>query len=358
MQQLELNETRQWQAVLERDNQYDGLFVLGVRTTGIYCRPSCPARKPKRDNVVFFSGGDEAKQAGFRPCKRCRPDDAKAAESALIEQVCRYIDANFEARLTLDMMAKQANWSPSHFQRVFKQVMGITPRQYVDARRINQVKNDLKKGCSITEALYDAGYSSSSRLYEHAPEKLGMTPATYRKGGKGMKIHYTITECSLGYLLVAATERGICAVSLCESPEILEAELHADYPAAEIKRDESGLGEWVNALLDHLNGQQPHLDLPLDVQATAFQWRVWQELQAIPYGETRSYGEIAAAIGNPKAARAVGSACANNKVSLVIPCHRAVREGGKLGGYRWGLSRKEKLLEQEQRIAQLDEQAV
>lgn len=351
MQQQLIKPDEWWQAVMERDSQFDGVFVLGVRTTGIYCRPTCSARKPKRENVVFFANRADAREAGFRACKRCRPDDDREAESALIEQMCRYIDAHFEERLTLDALAKEANWSPSHFQRTFKRVMGISPRQYVEARRLNFLKDELKNGSTITQAMYDAGFSSSSRLYERAPEQLGMTPAAYRKGGKGMTIHYTLAESELGYVLVAATERGVCAVSLGDVPETLERELHADYPAAEIVRDEAGLGEWVNALLDHLRGQQPHLELPLDVQATAFQWRVWQELRAIPYGETRSYGEIAAAIGNPKAVRAVGSACANNKVSLVIPCHRAVREDGSLGGYRWGLSRKEKLLQQEKLTA-------
>lgn len=357
MQQVELDEAHCWQAVMNRDSRYDGQFVTGVRTTGIYCRPSCPARKPKRENVVFFARLEDAERAGFRPCKRCRPNEA-ASESELIEQVCRYMDDHLEERLTLESLGKYANLSPYHFQRVFKRVMGITPRQYVEARRLNHLKNGLKQGSSVTQALYDAGYSSSSRLYERAPDQLGMTPAAYRKGGKGMHIHYTVVECPLGYLLVAATERGVCAVSLGDAPEYLESELRADYPAADLSRDDAGLGEWMTALLDHLEGQQPHLELPLDVQATAFQWRVWQELRAIPYGETRSYGEIAAAIGNPKAVRAVGSACASNKVSLVIPCHRAVRENGRLGGYRWGLGRKQRLLDQEKRVAQTEPGAV
>ncbi len=269
------------------------------------------------------------------------------AQAELVHALCQHIDANLEMRLTLADLGAHAGLSPHYLQRVFKRVLGITPRQYTAARRLEVFKSQVRRGATVTDALYSAGYSSSSRLYERSNDQLGMTPATYGKGGKGMHIHYTVVQCPLGYLLAAATARGICAVSLGDTPNDLEAALHADYPAASITRDDEDLGEWVGALLAYLEGQEPHLDLPLDVQATAFQWRVWQVLRAIPLGETRSYNAIARAVGSPKAARAVGHACANNPVALVIPCHRAVREDGTLGGYRWGLARKEALIKQE-----------
>lgn len=342
----QLDEEACWEGMLTRDTQLDGMFVCAIRSTGIYCRPSCPARKPKRENVIFFPTPEEAAKAGFRACKRCQPDE-QASDAAIVQQVCRHIESHLEERLTLDDLGEVAHLSPFHLQRIFKRVMGITPREYVEARRVMHFKACIKDGNSVTEAIYNAGYSSSSRVYAQTNAWLGMTPAAYSKGGKGMHIHYTIVECPLGHLLVAGTERGLCFVSLDDKPDHLEAELFAEYPAADIIRDEADLGDWVTAILRYIEGEQPHLDLPLDVRATAFQWRVWMELQNIPYGETRTYSQIAAAIGNPKAARAVGSACANNPVSLVIPCHRAVREDGGLGGYRWGLERKESLLEQE-----------
>jgi AraC family transcriptional regulator, regulatory protein of adaptative response / methylated-DNA-[protein]-cysteine methyltransferase len=227
--------------------------------------------------------------------------------------------------------------------------MGITPRQYAEAYRRGQLKTQLKEGESVTRALYEVGYSSSSRLYERTPAQLGMTPTAYRRGGKGMSISYTTVDCPLGRLLVAATEKGVCAVSLGDSDTSLESTLLSEYPAATIERDDHRLGQWVNALLNYLSGEQPHLKLPIDVQSTAFQWRVWEELQTIPYGSTRSYSEIAQAVGNPRAARAVAQACATNPVALVIPCHRVVRENGDPGGYRWGKDRKEHLLAQEQK---------
>jgi len=239
------------------------------------------------------------------------------------------------------------NMSPYHLQRTFKRILGITPHQYVRARRLDTLKAQLRKGQGVTTALYEAGYGSSSRLYEDAAAGLRMTPATYRRGGLGMRIEYAIVDCPLGRLLVAATDRGVCAVSLGYSDAGLEAALRADYAAAEVRRDGGGLGEWVNATLNHLNGDQPHLHLPLDVRATGFQTRVWEQLRAIPYGSVRTYGQIASALGRPKAARAVGRACATNPVSLVIPCHRAVGQSGSLVGYRWGLERKRLLLERE-----------
>jgi AraC family transcriptional regulator of adaptative response/methylated-DNA-[protein]-cysteine methyltransferase len=264
-----------------------------------------------------------------------------------VQSACRYIEANLESTLTLVDLGARVGLSPYHFQRTFKRVMGITPRQYADACRLARLKTRLKESRTVTTALYEAGYGSSSRLYERASSQLGMTPGTYRRGGRATQIRYTLAACPLGRLLLAGTPRGICAVYLGDGDTALEAELHREFPSAEVTRDDAGLQPWVNELLLHLAGEQPHLDLPLDVQATAFQWRVWQELRAIPYGSTRSYSEIASALGQPTAARAVARACATNPVSVIIPCHRVVREDGSLGGYRWGLQRKQALLQQE-----------
>jgi AraC family transcriptional regulator of adaptative response/methylated-DNA-[protein]-cysteine methyltransferase len=266
----------------------------------------------------------------------------------LVQDACRYIEAHSEEPLTLANLSEEVHLSAYHLQRVFKRVMGITPRQYMQACRIAHLKTQIKEGAAVTSALYEAGYSSSSRLYEQAPAQLGMTPTAYRRGGQGMDIRYTIVDCPLGRLLVAATERGLCAVSLGNTDAELEAVLFGEYPAATIQRDEADLSQWVNTLVRHLHGQQPHLDLPLDIQATAFQRRVWEELRAIPYGETCSYGEIAVRLGDAKKARAVALACANNPVALVIPCHRVVRGDGHIGGYRWGVERKQHLLAQEE----------
>jgi AraC family transcriptional regulator of adaptative response/methylated-DNA-[protein]-cysteine methyltransferase len=343
-----------WQAVIERNARFDGTFVFAVRSTGIYCRPSCPARRPRRENVRFFAQPKAAEQAGFRPCRRCHPQQAIPPEpqAELIARVCRYIEAHLDEPLTLDALSATFNLSPYHLQRTFKRIVGLTPRQYAEAQRLGQFKTQLKEGDTVTTALYEAGYGSSSRLYEQVPERLGMTPATYRRGGQDAHIRYTIAPCALGLLLVAATERGICAVYLGDSEDTLAAELAAEYPAAHIERDGAHLNQWVTIIFDHLNGQPSTLDLPLDVQATAFQWRVWEALRAIPSGSTCTYGEIAHALGVPNAARAVGRACATNPVSVVIPCHRAVGSDGRLHGFRWGLERKQWLLEHERSVAQ------
>lgn len=342
-----------WRAVLARDPRSDGAFVYAVRSTGIYCRPSCPARRPQREQVLFFAMPAAAERMGFRPCRRCRPQQAATPDPQveLVQRACRYIEAHSNEPLTLAGLGAQFHLSPHHLQRTFKRIMGITPRQYAEACRLNQLKAQLRAGEAVTGALYEAGFGSSSRLYERAPARLGMTPATYRRGGQGVRIGYTIVDCPLGRLLVAATGHGVCAVSLGDSDADLVAALVHEYPAAAIERDDAGLSQWVSAILAYLNGQQPHLDLPLDVQATAFQWQVWEALRSIPYGSTRSYREIAQALGQPTAARAVARACATNPVALVIPCHRAVRQDGGLGGYRWGLERKRRLLEQERTTA-------
>lgn len=338
-----------WRAVLARDRRRDGVFVYAVRSTRIYCRPSCPARRPRREQVTFFPAPEAAERAGFRPCRRCRPREASAqdAQQERVLRACRFIEANFEARLTLAALSAELGVSPHHLQRSFKRVMGITPRQYADACRLRVLKRRLRGGEDVTTALYAAGYGSSSRLYERAPAQLGMTPATYRRGGRGMRIGYTTVKCWLGRLLVAATEQGICAVSLGESDATLEAALGREYPNAEIHRDPTGVSRWVGALLNHLHGRQPHLNLPVDVQATAFQRRVWEVLRTIPYGATRTYGEIARAVGRPKASRGVARVCATNPVAILVPCHRVVRADGGLGGYRWGVPRKRALLDQE-----------
>ncbi len=341
-----------WQAVLKGDARYDGVFVTAVRTTGIYCRPSCPARKPHRHNVTFMADCASAEQAGYRACKRCRPGEIPQ-ERLVIHDLVRYIEANPDADLTLAALGTQAGYSPAHLQRLFKRVVGISPRQYAEAVRVNQLKAGLKGGVSVTDASYGAGFGSMSRLYEGEAGPLGMSPSTYRHGGRGLRVGYTIVDSALGRLLIAATERGLCAVSLSDDDERLEAFLFNEFPAAEIERDDAHLSQWIDAVLAQVRGEEPHLDLPLDVQATAFQWRVWNVLRAIPMGETRSYGEIAHELGKPRAARAVARACATNRIAVLIPCHRVVREDGNLGGYRWGIERKRALLSSERREGQL-----
>jgi len=342
-----MRESQYWQAVLDRDRQADGQFVYAVRSTGIYCRPSCPSRRPGQEQVAFYPAAAVAEAAGFRACRRCGPDGAAHSDMArAVAAICRLLDAAGDMPLTLAALGRAVSLSPTHLQRVFKRAMGVTPRAYAAARRAERFKAGVRAGDSVGAAGYAAGYGSSSRLYEAAPAELGMTPAEYRRGGIGRQIHYTTAACPLGRLLVAATERGLCMVSLGDSDAPLEAALHADYPAAAIARADPGsdLDSAVAAILRHLRGEQPALDLPLDVQATAFQRRVWEALRAIPYGQTRTYGAIAAALGAPTASRAVGRACATNRVSLVVPCHRAVGSSGNLTGYRWGVARKAALL--------------
>jgi AraC family transcriptional regulator, regulatory protein of adaptative response / methylated-DNA-[protein]-cysteine methyltransferase len=349
----EMDDEARWGAVAARDAGADGHFVFAVRSTGIYCRPSCPARRPRRDRVVFFQAAEEAEREGYRPCRRCRPHESapRQAHAEEVARACRYIEAHIDAPLTLGAVSRSTGLSPHPLRRAFQRVLGLTPRQYVEACRLNRVKERLREGDNVTTALYAAGYGSSSRLYERAPAHLGMTPATYRRGGRGMRIRYTIVDSPLGRLLVGATERGICAISLGASDAALVTAVRREYPAADVRRDATGLGRWVAPLLTYLAGRQPDLDLPVDVQATAFQRRVWEALRAIPSGSTRSYSQIARAVGHPTAARAVARACATNPAALVIPCHRVVREDGGLGGYRWGVGRKQRLLDLERRAA-------
>jgi AraC family transcriptional regulator of adaptative response/methylated-DNA-[protein]-cysteine methyltransferase len=345
-----LREDPRWTAVVARDRTADGSFVFAVKTTGVYCRPSCASRRAKRENVVFYRAPDAAEAAGYRACKRCRPNEAKQDDPTLrrVRRACAHIDRALAegdgGAPSLSELAAEVGTGPHHLLRLFKRHLGITPREYADARRLARVKQHLKTGDGVADALYAAGYGSPSRLYERADAQLGMTPATYGRDGKGAVIDYTIVRSPLGRLLVAATERGLAAVSLGADDSRLEAALRAEYPAAEIRRADTHLKPWIAEILQHLAGERPNLALPLDLQATAFQRRVWQALQRIPYGQTASYGEVAKAIGAPKAVRAVARACATNRVSIVIPCHRVVRGDGEAGGYRWGAERKKKLL--------------
>jgi AraC family transcriptional regulator, regulatory protein of adaptative response / methylated-DNA-[protein]-cysteine methyltransferase len=339
-----------WQLVQTRDSTYDGLFYYGVSSTGVFCKPSCPSRRPRREAVVFFESCEDAEAAGYRACLRCDPRNTEALrpEAHMVEKACRAIEASNGSAPTLSQLSESLGVSRFHLHRAFKQHTGVTPRRYAEANRMKQFKKQIKEGQDVTAAIYEAGYGSSSRLYEKAPELLGMTPASYARGGEGMQIKYAIAESPLGRLLVAATERGISAVSLGDSDSILEEALALEYPKAELQRDDQELRSRVNLILAYLSGDRKHLVLPLDLQATTFQLRVWEELRRIPYGATRSYSEIAVAIGRPTATRAVARACAANPVALVTPCHRVVREDGNPGGYRWGLGRKQKLLAKEQ----------
>lgn len=352
-QQMSLlhDDESQWQAVLAKDARFDGQFVFAVSSTKIYCRPSCPSRRPNRDRVSFFNSPEMAEQAGFRACRRCHPRNTSAADPQvqMARDVCRLIEENEGEAITLATLSEQLGVSSFHLQRTFKSVMGITPKDYAETVRAKRFKQGVRKGAPITAAMYDAGFGSSSRLYENAFEELGMTPATYGKGGRGASIKYATAETPLGRLLVAATTRGVCSVMLGESDVKLKAELEKEFPAADIKRDESALSSSVRAIIEHLENKTPHIDLPLDIQATAFQRQVWSHLRAIPAGETHTYSEVAKAVGQEKAVRAVARACATNPVALVIPCHRVIREDKTLGGYRWGLERKKKLLEREAR---------
>ena len=348
-----MNDTRRWKAVLSRDSGWNGRFVYAVHSTGIYCRPSCPSRRPRRDQVVFFELPEAAERVGFRPCRRCRPQHA-AYDPRLqrVRQAISFIHSRTDAPPTLIELSAHVRVSPYHIQREFKKVMGIAPRQYADARRVRRFKETLREGNSLTGSMYDAGYGSSSRLYENAGAQLGMTPATYRRGGKGVEISYAITGSPLGRLLVAATRRGVCAVKLGDSDAALEADLRREFPAAAVSRNNGALKGPLDVLLRHLKGEEPHVDLPLDVRATAFLRRVWQHLRTIPEGQTASYGEVAQALGRRTGARAVARACAVNPVAIIIPCHRVVRKGGGLGGYRWGIERKRTLLNRERQRVQ------
>ncbi len=325
--------------------------LYGVRTTGIYCRPSCPSRKPRPENVVHFDTPAEAERAGYRACKRCKPRDAAAPADPWIDKVrraCVYL-ANVDGHPSLAALAARIGGSPSHLQRNFTRIVGVSPREFAEARRLEKVRGRLRAGGDVTTAVVDAGFGSSSRFYAGAREKLGMTPTAYKKGAEGQRIRYAIEPSPVDFILVAATPLGVCRIAMGASKDALVRELAREFPKAAIKEDARGVGKWTKQILAHLNGRRPHLDLPLDIQATAFQRMVWDALREIPRGETRTYAAIAKGIGRPRAVRAVARACAANPVAVVIPCHRVVPGAGGAGGYRWGAKRKAALLAGERR---------
>jgi AraC family transcriptional regulator of adaptative response/methylated-DNA-[protein]-cysteine methyltransferase len=339
---------QRWAAVLGRDPRFDQQFVYAVRTTGIYCRPSCPSRRPRREQVTFFGAPQEAEQAGFRACHRCHPNRNGTSAQDVVARVCRYLEERGDRRVTLGELSRVSGYSAFHLQRMFKKALGISPRQYAAGHRLQHLKTRLRSGYNVTAATYEAGYGSSSRIYEAANGRLGMTPATYGRGGAGMNIRYATAVSPLGRVLVAATERGVCAVQFGDSDRQLQRTLRDEFPAANIQSAGSEIRSWVQEVVKAAAGRQPHPGVPLDLRCTAFQRQVWEALLRIPFGSTRSYRQVAADIGQPKAARAVARACATNPVAVLIPCHRVVRESGEGGGYRWGLERKEKLLAKEQ----------
>jgi len=345
-----------WDAVVARDREQDGRFVYAVATTGVYCKPSCPSRRALRTNVTFFENADAAEASGFRACLRCEPRATQSAADRVIAKARAYVETHLDEPHTLTELADAVGMSATHLQRTFKRAVGVSPRQYAAALRADRLKTHLRTGATVSRATFDAGYGASSRAYHAATEQLGMTPGAYRRGGKGVHIRYLTTPTSLGRLLVAATDRGVCAVMLGDDDAMLDDALDAEYPQATRTRVRGRSGDddlrgWIAAVAAHLEGAERDLAVPIDVAGTPFQQRVWGALQRIPYGETRSYTQVAESINAPSAVRAVASACARNPVSLLVPCHRVVRESGALGGYRWGLARKDRLIAREHGFA-------
>jgi AraC family transcriptional regulator of adaptative response/methylated-DNA-[protein]-cysteine methyltransferase len=343
------SDTARWQAVLRRDGSFDGRFVYAVTSTGVFCRPSCPSRRPRPDRVRFFETPAAAERAGYRACRRCGPrGNAPAIRlPEAIDRASRYLTEHSDESVPLTALSRIANLSASHLQREFKRALGLSPREFQAACRADRFREKLRNGHDVSSALYEAGYGSPSRIYEASPTGRGMQPATYRRGGAGVDIGFVTVRCALGWLLVGATEKGVCAVKLGDTREVLEADLRREFSSARISPRRHVQSAWVEALVHRLEGDGRELTLPLDVRGTAFQWRVWRALQQIPAGETRSYSEVALELGAPAAVRAVANACARNPVCLVVPCHRVTAKNGATGGYRWGVARKERLLAQE-----------
>jgi len=343
-------ESRYWQAVMSRDGRADGMFFFAVRSTSIYCRPSCPARRPLKTNTLFFQTRQEAEREGYRPCRRCKPNEIPAG-AVIVQRAAQALENEIDEPGNVNTLARKLGVRTEALRRAFRQQTGLNPKELAAALRLKRFKKLLRDGSSIADALYATGYGSASRVYERSDAQLGMTPATYQKGGKGMRIKYTMAKSSLGEVLVAATERGVSAVYLGAAAAKLAGELREEYPRAEIAAEKGGFSEWVEEIVARVEGSAPRRDLPLDLQATAFQRRVWQELQRIPRGTTRTYAQVAKAVGKPSAVRAVARACATNPVSIVVPCHRVVRADGHPAGYRWGISRKQTLLERERQAS-------
>jgi AraC family transcriptional regulator, regulatory protein of adaptative response / methylated-DNA-[protein]-cysteine methyltransferase len=348
---MKMTAARMWQVVSAKDGNFDGQFVYGVKTTGIFCRPTCPSKRPKPDNVLFFDTPLQAEAQGFRACLRCRPKATESATAALVEKIEKHIAENLDRTLTLRELSQFAGLSASHLQRIFKAERGLSPSQYARECRLEKLKGNLSKMDSVTEALYDAGYSSSSRLYEKGKSALGMTPGSYKKGGRGLKIAYTAFLSPLGEGLLAATEDGLCFLQFGKAKELAQA-LKVEFPQATLLKDQEALKTWTEALNAYFKGERTALDLPVHLSGTDFQKKVWRYLQTIPAGETRSYTEVARDISAPQAVRAVAQACATNKVAIAIPCHRVLKQDGGLAGFRWGLERKKALLERERIIRQ------
>ena len=341
------------QGVMARDELLDGLFVFAVGSTHIYCNPSCPSRRPSTSLIEFYDTPTDAEQHGFRPCKRCKPQENQTPRHIeLAKKVCDHVDANLTTSLTLKTIGSQFGISPFHLHRIFKRVTGMTLRDYVEARRLAVFKGELQRGESVTKAAYHAGFSSRSRLYNRIQDKLGMQPGIYRRGGKSLAISYTIINSFVGRLLIATTRQGVCSVCVGESDSFVETALVNEYPAASIQRDDDALKNLASQFSEYFRNRRFRSKLPLDLHGTPFQMRVWEQLQSIPPGSTRSYERIAHDLGNPKAVRAVARACASNPTILLIPCHRVVRKNGELGGYRWGLERKRIILRHECTITQ------
>jgi AraC family transcriptional regulator of adaptative response/methylated-DNA-[protein]-cysteine methyltransferase len=340
-----------WEAVLTRDRRGDGRFVYAVSSTNVYCRPSCPSRRPTRDHVTFFDSPPQAEAAGFRACLRCWPQSPHGSDAEQrVERARCYLDDHGDDPVTLRQLAREVGMSPFHLQRTFTQLVGLSPKAYQDAKRMERFTASLKRGATVTSATYEAGFGSSSSLYARAQGELGMTPSVFRSGGVGVTLRYTTMPTAVGRMLVAVTEQGIAAVCLGDTVASLVASLRHDYPKAILRRDGIGLKEQVRVILQRVTGEKAATFLSLDVKATLFQRKVWQALQQISRGQTRSYQEIAGMIGQPTAARAVARACATNPIAVVIPCHRVVRGDGQLAGYRWGLARKKRLLALERRM--------